>query len=82
MNIVTDIHKQIKELQDKLKKIQEECNHPLSARDYVNHGGGRTYDNPQGDYWTVHTCQLCGKKWHTDQNWKYTGDGKGLKVIT
>ena len=78
MSIVDDIKTQIKQLQQKLVDIQEQCNHPLPARVTENKGSTGHWDDPEGTYWTVHLCTLCEKKWHTDQNWERTGDGRGM----
>jgi hypothetical protein len=78
MSIVDDIKKQIKELNAKLVEIQTECVHPLSTRQTKNKGASGNYDDPEGTYWTEHSCGLCEKYWHTDQNWKHKDDGKGL----
>jgi hypothetical protein len=77
MSIVDDIKRQIKELNQQLLDLQAECSHPISARTVKNEGARGHYDDPEGTYWTVHTCGLCEKSWHTDQNWKHIGDGLG-----
>jgi hypothetical protein len=80
MSIIDDIKTQIKELQQKMLDIQQECNHPLSARETKNRGVSGNYDDPEGSYWTEHQCNLCEKRWSTDQNWKRKGDGKGMPL--
>jgi hypothetical protein len=78
MTIIEDLKKQIKDAREKIILIQNECSHPLIARETKNDGATGNYDDPKGTYWTVHVCTLCDKQWHTDQSWKQHGDGKGL----
>lgn len=62
MSIVDDINKEIKDLQDKLIRIQEECTHPDAAVERV---AGSSTGNLYADdyYWYNCTCGLCGKTW-------------------
>jgi hypothetical protein len=78
MTIIDDLRRQIKESEEKIKEIQADCSHPLSARLTLNSGATGNYDDPEGTYWTEHHCTLCDKKWHTDQSWRQLGDGKGM----
>ena len=77
MNIITELKQQIKSANAAIREIQEACSHPLLARHTENEGTS-SYDDPKGSYWTVHTCKLCEKRWHTDQDWKRVGDRLGL----
>ena len=78
MTIIEKLKSQIIEAQAKIKEIQAECSHPLIARETENRGSTGNYDDPEGSYWTNHTCGLCEAKWTTDQSWKHHGDGLGL----
>lgn len=78
MTIIEELKKQIEEAKEKIKAIQDECSHPLIARETKNRGATGNYDDPEGTYWTVHVCTLCEKQWHTDQDWQYKGDKRGM----
>jgi hypothetical protein len=62
MSIVDEIKRQIKELEQKLLIIQQECNHSLAARETTNRGISGHWDDPEGTYWTDHICTLCERK--------------------
>lgn len=66
--ILETLHAEILERQEKIKQIQGECSHPLSARTTENKGNTGNWDRDDS-YWTEHECGLCGLKWHTDQGW-------------
>lgn len=75
------IHKlkeQIKRIQAEIEAIQEECSHPLACRITKNKSNTGNYDPESDSYWTEHTCQLCEKRWITDQDWKSIGDKRGM----
>ncbi len=75
--MIREIRESIKKLEDQIAEIQSECSHPLGAREAVNDGrSGEVWET--GDYWTNHFCNLCEKSWETSQNWRSSGDGKGL----
>jgi hypothetical protein len=78
MNIITELKQQILTANAIIREIQEGCSHPIIARHTENKGSSGNYDDPKGSYWTVHTCKLCEKQWHTDQNWKNIDNGLGL----
>ena len=68
MSIVEDIKNQIKQLEIRLKKIQDECSHPKSCRvllqEYeiggVNHDYQEYEASSKQQYWQ---CTLCDKQW-------------------
>lgn len=82
MNIIADLKQQILDAKNKISEIQEQCSHPLVARITKNDGYSGHYDDPEGYYWTKHTCTLCEKSWTTEQNWKRIGDGMGFPKKT
>jgi hypothetical protein len=75
--MIQQLKQQIKDIEERIKLIQKECNHPIAARTTENRGYSGHWDDPEGSYWTEHTCLLCEAKWMTDQDWKSTGDGLG-----
>lgn len=77
MKRVEEVNRQLKHLDFELKSLQEECSHPLIAREYINRGYSGHWDN-DSNYWTDHTCRLCGLKWMTKQDWQYRGSKLGL----
>jgi hypothetical protein len=78
MTIIEELKKQIEEARVKILAIQNECSHPLVARETKNRGATGNYDDPEGKYWTEHKCLLCEKQWRTDQDWSRIGDRRGM----
>lgn len=67
MSIIKDLQDQIEVLQNRIKKIQDECNHPHACVDKKYDGSSGNYDPTADCYWINHHCQLCDKRWTTDQ---------------
>lgn len=66
MNKIQELKEQIKLLEKKIDAIQEECNHPISAR--IQNPGANTgnYDPTADCYWVDNECGLCEKRWTVD----------------
>lgn len=64
MSIVTDIKNQIKQLEKKLKDIQNECSHPKSCRVLTNEYeiGGMNYDHQEYETSSKHCARSSGQK--------------------
>lgn len=67
MNIVDKLQSQIEELQDRIDQIQEDCNHPSSARIIVPKGSTGNGGWQEDRYWNENTCGLCNKRWDEEQ---------------
>lgn len=67
MSIVTEMKEQIKALEEKISKIQEQCSHPPLAVKSKNGSNTGNYDPSQDSYWTDYHCTLCDKHWTTPQ---------------
>ncbi len=61
--MISQLRQQIKSLEQKIKNIQEECNHPKSAVTSVYLGVTGQFNE---DRRYKNTCQLCEKVWNTD----------------
>jgi hypothetical protein len=62
--IIQKLKEEIAELQKKIDEIQELCSHPVTT--VRNWNAGNDYDR-QNDYRRDHHCQLCDKRWTTNQ---------------
>jgi len=58
-------------------ELQNECRHPLIARETENRGSTGHWDGDDS-FWTDHKCALCGRRWSTTQRWQYVGGKLGL----
>jgi len=63
---IDEIHTKIKDLNEELKKIQNQCNHPEAARKSVGKGSTGNYDPSSDCYWKEHHCTLCDKRWNEE----------------
>ena len=70
------VENEMAKLRAELEQIQEDCPHPLIARDAVNEGSTGNWDR-QDSYWTRHHCKLCDRRWSTGQRWQYVGGKMG-----
>jgi len=85
MKLVTKV-KRIKEKLDtllcELKVIQDfECKHPdetLLRKSGANTGN---YDPSSDCYWYDFHCQICDKRWTTEQTWEHGQRGTEVKEI-
>lgn len=67
----------IKEYCESVKTAQKRCSHPLIART-VKNAGSSGYGDGDSNYWTDHTCAVCGLRWYTSQSWERRGTKLGL----
>jgi nitrite reductase/ring-hydroxylating ferredoxin subunit len=63
MNIIAKYREQIKEIQDKIVAIQNECPHPKFVLEVAPGCNTGNYDPHCDSYWTDFHCQLCEKSW-------------------
>lgn len=63
VGIVGQLKQQIKDLETKIKSIQDQCSHPKEALESKNGGNTGNYDPSNDCYWIDHHCHLCEKKW-------------------
>lgn len=69
---VDELRAEIAAAAQKIKVIQNECSHPLSARTTTPRGNTGNYDPGADSYWTEHHCGLCDRSWRTDQDWRHS----------
>lgn len=62
MTSVTKLKAEMEEMNNKIKRIQEECSHPSDCVT-KNHGGSTGNPYERNEYWTDFTCSLCEKRW-------------------
>lgn len=63
---IDDIKKQQRELSNKIKSIQETCqHHHMTIQACADTGN---YDRSQDEYWFNADCRACGKNWRVDQS--------------
>ena len=53
------------EIEDKIRALQEECNHPNVEKEY--RGSTGNYDPSCDAYWIEFKCPDCRKQWSEDQ---------------
>lgn len=73
MSLIAKYQKQIRELEGKIKELQENCSHPPIAVMKKYSGNHGNYD-PSSDCDSVtFCCLLCSKRWfdikHTGEGW-------------
>lgn len=67
MSIIDEIKEEIKNLNAKLKSIQESCCHPEEAVTKEHKSDTGNWDKSDDCYWTVNYCSLCEKMWSEDR---------------
>lgn len=67
---------QLDALQDRRDDVASKCSHPLIMRDTQHCGSDGGWDRTSS-YWTTHKCNLCDKRWTTNQRWKQVGGKHG-----
>jgi len=65
--IIESLKNQIKEIQAKIEKIQEDCSHPPLVLQKIHKSNTGNYDPSNDSYWIDFHCQLCDKRWRQDQ---------------
>lgn len=60
MNTIEQLKKEIKDRQNQIIEIQEQCSHPEACLTKVHKSNTGGYDNDDR-YWTEFTCSLCEK---------------------
>ena len=83
MNLQTKVYRintKIAALEAELRGIRElVCKHPdetLLRKSGANTGN---YDPSSDCYWYDFHCQICGKKWTTEQTWEHGQRGTEVK---
>jgi len=71
------VEEMLRRFHEQKVELQNECHHPLIARETKNEGNTGNWDG-HDSYWTNHVCTLCGRRWSTTQRWKYVGTKLGL----
>jgi len=66
MNIVQELKTQIVDLQFRLKRIQDECSHPVIALTKTHHSDTGNWCRSDDRYWTTFNCGLCEKTWNEE----------------
>ena len=57
---------EIEERQAKIRRIQNDCNHPEDCVTKKHGGSTGNYDPYDDRYWTDFHCSLCDKRWTMD----------------
>jgi len=73
MKLATKVNracKKLKMIEDELKQLQEECEHPNATYKYRADTGN--WSRVDDTYWIEWRCPDCKKRWTTDQSHEWT----------
>jgi hypothetical protein len=65
--MIKKLRKQIKDLENQIEEIQEECIHPKRCVTKTPRGSSGNYDPSNDRYWYECECSLCEKRWTEPQ---------------
>lgn len=65
MSKIQELKKELASIEKQIIEIQNECNHPMSARKIVDKGSTGGWD--ADEYWQEHICGLCEKFWTVEK---------------
>ena len=67
MSTIKELRKEIDERWAKIKRIQDDCSHPVDCVTKINKGDTGNWCPQDDSYWRECHCSLCDKRWTEDQ---------------
>ena len=67
MSKIKELQMKISECHAKIKRIQDDCSHPEDCVTKKYGGSSGNYDPTCDEYWIDFHCDLCDKRWRTEQ---------------